>query len=200
MPSESAGSGVAGPVGFIRPGPPGRLLLAAAGALVSVSAAGLTVLQQPTGTMALFTSRAAPQTNTIVAGDWTPDPPLRCTGKYVGVVYGTMADDVIHGGNHPQIIMGVGGDDTIYAGNSGDCLVGGDGNDRLVGGNGKDILLGGPGKDYLEAGDARDAREGETRSDECEGGNGNDTSVHCESAARVATTSDSPTATLGGTS
>ena len=44
-----------------------------------------------------------------------------------GVVWGTMGDDVLVGGNQRQIIMGLGGDDELRGGNSGDCLVGGPG-------------------------------------------------------------------------
>jgi Ca2+-binding RTX toxin-like protein len=185
MRSGSAGNGVAGPVGTLRPGPPGRLLLAVTGALVAGSAACLATFQ-PTGTQALYTSQAPVQHNSIVVGDWTPDPPAGCSGNYAEIVYGTMADDVLYGGNHSQIIMGLGGNDTIYGGNSGDCLVGGDGNDLLVGGNAKDILFGGPGNDHLDGDNAKDHLDGQAGIDVCDGGNGKDTVVNCERSSAAA--------------
>ncbi len=144
----------------------------------------------------------------VGAGEWTPDPPAACGDlsqygtpphRFDAVAWGTPGDDVIHGGNRPQIIMGLGGDDVIYGGNSGDCLVGGDGDDRLIGGNAKDILLGGAGNDYLSGDNGKDSLDGEEDLDECEGGNGNDTIVNCELApgtlaSRVAPEGTSPKA------
>jgi hypothetical protein len=142
-------------------------------------------LHQPTGTQALFTSRAQTQQNSIEGGIWAPDPPAACGDlkQYAGVVYGTMGDDILHGGNRPQIIMGLDGNDTIYGGNSGDCLVGGPGDDHLIGGNSKDILLGGLGDDYLDGGNAKDYLDGEDDADECNGGNGKDDVVNCDPPA-----------------
>ena len=97
------------------------------------------------------------------------------------MVYGTVGDDRLEGGNHPQVLMGLDGDDTLIAGNAKDCLVGGPGNDRLYGGNAKDILLGGPGDDYLQGDNAPDWLDGgEGNADICVGGGGHDTVINCE--------------------
>jgi Ca2+-binding RTX toxin-like protein len=183
---EHAEHGVVGPARNHRPGPRGRhrreRRLVVAGALVALTAGGLATLHQPSGTAALFTSRAETQVNHIQGGIWAPDPPPACgpVDHYTGVVYGTPGDDVLYGGNRPQIIMGLGGDDRIYGGNGGDCLVGGPGDDHLVGGNAKDILLGGPGDDHLDGGNAKDYLDGEDDTNTCDGGNGRDVVVHCD--------------------
>jgi len=182
--------GVVGSTGLIRSGPRGqvqhRLFFAAA--LLSALAWALASMHTPSGTEALFVSHAEPQHNSIEAATWTPDPPAVCGDleQYAGVVYGTMGDDVLYGGNQSQIIMGLGGNDTIYGGNSGDCLVGGGGDDTLVGGNSKDILLGGPGDDHLDGGNAKDFLDGEDDADDCDGGNGKDDVVNCDTGAPIA--------------
>ena len=184
--SLSATCGAADPTGHTRPGPPGRPLARwssiVAGTLAALASLSLATIQEPRGTQALFTSQAPMQRNSIVGGDWTPDPPAACGSGYVSVVYGTMADDVLYGGNRKQIIMGLGGNDKIYGGNSGDCLVGGAGDDVLQGGNAKDILLGGPGNDVLQGGNAKDFMNGEDGVDSCDGGNGTDELINCEKA------------------
>jgi hypothetical protein len=145
-------------------------------------------MHEPRGTEALFASHAEPQHNSIEAATWAPEPPAACGDlkQYAGVVYGTQGDDILYGGNRPQIIMGLGGNDTIYGGNSGDCLVGGPGDDHLIGGNAKDILLGGPGNDYLDGGNAKDYLDGEDDADDCDGGNGKDDVVNCDIGAPIA--------------
>ena len=117
------------------------------------------------------------------AGVWAPDPPAACgsVSDYAGVVYGTTGDDVLTGGNHPQIIMGLAGNDIIHGGNSGDCLVGGDGNDTITGDNAKDTLIGGDGDDTLDGGNGKDDLDGGPGlGDVCIGGNGHDTMTDCE--------------------
>jgi hypothetical protein len=189
---QHAEHGVVGPTDTDRSGPRGPLRrrrhAVMTGALVALLAGGLGSLPQPSGTEALFVSRAHAQINVIDGGIWVPDPPAACGAveDYVAVVYGTQGDDVLYGGNHPQIIMGLAGNDTIYGGNSGDCLVGGPGNDHLIGGNSKDILLGGPGNDYLDGGNAKDYLDGEDDADDCDGGNGQDDVVNCDGGALVA--------------
>jgi hypothetical protein len=182
--------GVVGPTGQLRSGPRGRVLhrrLAFAALLLALAWA-FSPSTDPSGTEALFASHAEPQHNSIEAAIWTPDPPAVCGDleQYAGVVYGTMGDDVLYGGNHPQIIMGLDGNDTIYGGNSGDCLVGGPGNDRLIGGNSKDILLGGTGDDFLDGGNSKDYLDGEDDADDCDGGNGKDDVVNCDTGAPIA--------------
>jgi hypothetical protein len=115
------------------------------------------------------------------AGVWLTPPPAECgpISDYARVVYGTLGDDHLTGGNQRQIIMGLGGDDTIVGGNSGDCLVGGDGNDKLYGGNAKDVLLGGEGDDVLDGGNGKDILLGGGGADTCLGGNGKDTITDC---------------------
>ena len=179
-----------GSAGSYRPGPPARpvtrlrfLVLTALLVPFFVAMA----IPAPTGTRALYSSEAAPQTNTITGGEWgRPTPPAACgpVSDYKGgVVYGTPGDDVIdlRNANQSQIIMGLGGNDTIYGGNSGDCLVGGDGNDKLYGGNAKDILIGGPGNDYLDGGNGVDTLDGGDGTDVCVGGRAPDVSTNCES-------------------
>lgn len=140
---------------------------------------------EPTGTRALFTDSASPQSNDIHGGEWAPVPPPACgaISQYNGgVIYGTPGDDVLNlsDSNQSQIVMGDAGNDTIYGGNSGDCLVGGPGNDRIVGGNAKDILIGGAGDDYLDGGNAKDEIDaGGDPGDICDGGNGSDTVTNC---------------------
>lgn len=183
---EHAEHGVVDPADNSRPGPRGRLERRVFSALlIGLIALAVAPMHEPSGTRALFVSRAQPQHNSIQGGIWAPDPPAACGDfkKYVAVVYGTQGDDVLYGGNHPQIIMGLDGNDTIYGGNSGDCLVGGSGADHLLGGNSKDILLGGPGNDYLDGGNAKDYLDGEDDADDCDGGNGKDDVVNCAPAA-----------------
>ena len=117
------------------------------------------------------------------AGVWAPDPPDACgdpRSYQGGIQYGTPGDDVMFGGNKPQIILGFGGNDKLFGGNSGDCIVGGPGNDLMYGGNRKDILLGGPGDDWIFGGNAKDDINGEDDIDLCVGGHGNDTVTNCE--------------------
>ena len=182
--------GVVGSTGLIRSGPRGRLhhRRLVLTALFALLASALASMHQPSGTEALFTSRAQTQHNSIEGGIWAPEPPTACGDpkNYAGVVYGTMGDDVLYGENQSQIIMGLGGNDTIYGGNSGDCLVGGGGDDTLVGGNSKDILLGGPGDDHLDGGNAKDFLDGEDDADDCDGGNGKDDVVNCDTGAPIA--------------
>src|SRR5690349_616718 len=97
---------------------------------------------------------------TAGADIWADEIPDECAPVLnkdkTNVIWGTMGDDVLRGGNQRQVIMGLGGDDVIYGGNQGDCLVGGDGDDRLFGDNSKDVILGGNGDDYLDGGNAKD--------------------------------------------
>jgi Ca2+-binding RTX toxin-like protein len=151
---------------------------AAVGALVaSLSPAG--------GTYAALSDSFTTH-NEVGAGVWRPDPPAECgdPSQYAGVVYGTAGNDVLIGGNRPQILMGLGGNDTLRGGNAGDCLVGGDGDDKLYGGNAKDILLGGDGDDLLDGGNGKDVLDGGAgTADTCLGGNGKNVLVSCERAA-----------------
>ena len=72
----------------------------------------------------------------------------RCNGL-VPTIRGTEGDDVLRGGNGPDVIMGLGGDDTIDGVNGDDVVCGGAGDDMLRGENGDDTLLGGFGDDTL---------------------------------------------------
>jgi len=175
-----------GSAGDYRPGPPARsttgIRMIVAGALLVPFCFAL-VSPEPTGTRALYTSDAKPQTEAISGGEW--GVPTQCgpLGNYKGgVIYGTAKDDVIdlRTTNQAQIVMGLAGNDTIYAGNSGDCLVGGDGNDRLFGNNAADIIIGGLGNDHLEGANGPDTMDGGAGTDECIGGNGPDITKNCE--------------------
>lgn len=194
-----AGTGVVGPTGHHRPDPRGhrriRRALVIGAAAVGLLASALASSPRPTGTEALFTFRAQPQVNSIQGAIWAPDPPAACgdVARYDGILYGTLGDDVMYGGNQPQIIMGIAGNDRILGGNSGDCLVGGSGDDRLFGGNAKDVLLGGPGNDYLDGGNAKDYLDGEDDADECDGGNGQDDVINCDAPPLLAPSSLQPT-------
>ena len=166
--------------------PSRRSVHAALGAACGFALVGLSL----TGgaTYAAFTDHDSRRL-TAGAGVWAPDPPQECAeilrNPATTVVWGTMGDDVLIGGNHPRVLMGLGGDDVLYAGNQGDCLVGGDGDDRLIGDNAKDVLLGGAGNDHLDGGNAKDDLDGGADTDTCLGGNGKDTVVNCEPAART---------------
>ena len=124
----------------------------------------------------------------VAAGVWAPDPPEACAEilakPHTTITWGTPGDDVLRGGNHPQVLMGMGGNDTLYAGNQGDCLLGGDGDDQLYGTNARDVLVGGAGNDYLDGGNGKDDLDGGPDIDTCIGGNGQDTVVNCEPSGR----------------
>lgn len=239
MPGN-ARRGVEGPAGTHRSGPPGRATkrfrLVVFAALVALASVGFAVVERPSGTQALFTSRATAQTNVIEGGTWAPPPPAACWPEWhkkhgwhwfmdwdetapdhhkdwddkdwdkphrpknavfagsgfagpkaeglapfhgkswpkMKTIYGTMGDDVLDGGNWPQIIMGLDGDDILNGGNSLDCLVGGLGDDVLNGGNSTDILIGGPGLDQLNGGNGIDILIGDAGPDQLNGGNGPD--------------------------
>ena len=158
----------------------------------------------PTGsTYAAWSDAVVVAGNVAGAGVWAPDPPAACgpLSDYAGVVHGTFGDDVLHGGNRPQVIMGLSGRDVLHGGNSGDCLVGGDGDDVLLGSSAKDVLLGGEGDDVLDGGNGKDVLDaGGDEGDTCLGGNGRNTVVDCDPVAATTTTSATPTVLTGGAS
>lgn len=158
---------------------------AAFAAVITLTA--VCALVAPLGsTFAAYSDTAAVRGNNLGAGVWAPDPPAACGGleDYTAVVYGTVGDDVLEGGNGPQVIMGLAGNDILHGSNNGDCLVGGPGDDKLYGGNAKDILIGGDGDDLLDGGNGKDFLDaGGSLGDICEGGNGNDTIFACDPVA-----------------
>jgi Ca2+-binding RTX toxin-like protein len=65
-------------------------------------------------------------------------------------IFGTPGDDVINGGNGPDVIRALAGDDLVHGNNSRDEIYGGGGDDSLwadKGGN--EFQKGGPGNDKL---------------------------------------------------
>ncbi len=116
------------------------------------------------------------------AGTWGQDVPEECgdASRYAAVVVGTAGDDVLRGGNRPQVLIGLDGSDRLVAGNAGDCLVGGEGDDLLEGGNGRDTMLGGGGDDDLRGGNGADVVQGGEGSDRCDAGRGPGHLVDCE--------------------
>jgi Ca2+-binding RTX toxin-like protein len=89
---------------------------------------------------------------------------------------GTDGNDVLCGGDHPDLLAGKGGNDTLYGGGDNDTLYGHDGNDRLLGGAGNDVLHGDNGDDTMS---------GESGDDVLYGGPGNDNLDGCEGNDRV---------------
>jgi Ca2+-binding RTX toxin-like protein len=179
-------------------------LLATAG--ISGYVAAFALLAGSESTYAAFSDFDSQSVN-VGAGIWAPDPPAACeeilSKPHAKIVWGTPGDDVLTGGNYPQVLMGLGGDDTLRAGTQGDCLVGGDGDDKLYGDNAKDVLLGGAGNDllnggnspdYLDGGEGDDGLDGGNGPDTCIGGGGDDTIVNCEAGSPAP-----PDATLAGT-
>lgn len=99
-------------------------------------------------------------------------------------LYGTNADDVIHGqGGNDYIYAGGGnnsvfgdlGDDFIQSGDENDHLYGGEGSDNLASGAGNDFLYGNAGDDILNGGAGNDLLAGGTGDDVLIGGQGSDT-------------------------
>lgn len=74
----------------------------------------------------------------------------------VDYIFGTMGNDVLHGGGESDYINGGDGDDILYGDAGNDHLVGGSGNDTLSGGTGNDLLNGGAGNDELVGGAGAD--------------------------------------------
>ena len=87
----------------------------AAIAVLAFSAGALVAQVGGPGTYAAFSDRQVTQhQDQAGAGVWAPDPPAACgpVADYPGgVVYGTVGDDVLYGGNQAQILMGLAGDD-----------------------------------------------------------------------------------------
>jgi Ca2+-binding RTX toxin-like protein len=65
-------------------------------------------------------------------------------------IFGTAGDDVINGGNGPDVIRALAGDDLVHGGHSLDRIFGGAGNDSLwVDKGGNEFQRGGTGDDRL---------------------------------------------------
>ncbi|WP_370470190.1 hypothetical protein [Snodgrassella alvi] len=69
------------------------------------------------------------------------------------VMFGSVVDNLINGGDGNDIIYGNAGNDILMGDEGNDTLYGGDGDDILKGGYGYDILIGGTGNDTLIGGD-----------------------------------------------
>lgn len=117
-------------------------------------------------------------------------------GNPEGLIYGTVANDVIGAGyvdangdvidnndsiltnpqgtNSDEVYAGD-GDDTVFGLLGDDFVYGGAGNDSLEGGVGNDYMQGDAGNDILVAGDGNDFLRGDAGNDLVYGGNGDDT-------------------------
>ena len=105
-------------------------------------------------------------------------------GWPLGLLHGTMGDDIMHGSDWHDDMVGAYGDDTMYGGSGhddmggaygDDTLYGGLGHDYLTGSYGSDTLYGGSGHDYLSGGEGNDTLYGGSGHDKLGGGEGNDT-------------------------
>ncbi|GJD21672.1 hypothetical protein RIVM261_066280 [Rivularia sp. IAM M-261] len=99
------------------------------------------------------------------------------------VLYGTLNQNSIDGGNGNDKIYGLQDNDFLRGLNGNDQIFGGDGNDQTFGDNGNDLLYGERGSDKLFGGDGNDLLDGWYKSfqggqfDELTGGKGSDTFV-----------------------
>ena len=100
-----------------------------------------------------------------------------------GVLFGTLASDILEGGAEgdeiqglagDDLISGFGGDDLIDAGQGADRARGGGGDDALLGGEGDDTLFGESGDDSLRGGDGADRLRGQRGDDMLFGDAGDD--------------------------
>jgi len=90
------------------------------------------------------------------------------------IVYGSIHNDSIRGGDGADELYGNNGNDGLYGDAGDDYLNGGNGEDWLDGGIGDDILIGGANDDWLTAGDGNDIIDAGTGDDALIGGAGND--------------------------
>ncbi|MFD2450246.1 type I secretion C-terminal target domain-containing protein [Vogesella fluminis] len=72
------------------------------------------------------------------------------------MIYGTVGNDDLTGGDGDDFIDGRAGNDILHGGAGNDVLMGGLGNDILYGGDGNDLLNGGFGNDTLIGGAGSD--------------------------------------------
>ena len=99
------------------------------------------------------------------------------------VLYGTLNQNSIDGGNGNDKIYGLQGNDFLSGLNGNDQIFGGDGNDQIFGDSGNDKIYGEGGSDKLLGGDGNDLLDGWYKSfqagqiDELTGGKGSDTFV-----------------------
>jgi hypothetical protein len=162
------------------------------------------VMGQVTGTLALFSAAADPQSMSITAASWWPPAACGPISNYDEIISGTSRDDLIvgddarwnspgvkitkisSGGGDNQIIVGDGGHDLVFGGTVNDCIVGGDrgdvllggaGSDIILGGNGDDFIFGGTGDDTLIGGSGDDFLSGDADNDTIYGGTGDDTLI-----------------------
>jgi len=169
-----------------RPGPPARRQqLAHLSIIIALFIPiGLALTSsQPTGTRALFTSSAAPQSNSLKSGEWGLQTPAECADRaFEDVIVLQPADNpyTAHSphGPHGYLIFGTSGDDTIIGSNKDDCIVGGDGDDTLFGVQGDDVLIGGTGMDDLSGGTSHDMLYGGDGDDTLHGDNGPDKGLY----------------------
>jgi len=89
-------------------------------------------------------------------------------------LFGTLADDVIHGLDGVDRLSGGGGSDTLHGDGGDDILFGDDGHDTVNGGSGNDVVSGGAGNDVISGGSGNDSLIDGTGRDTIAGGDGDD--------------------------
>lgn len=89
-------------------------------------------------------------------------------------IFGGAGNDVIQGGDGPELIYGEWGVDSIDGGKGNDTIYGGPGNDVIDGGADRDRIYGGAHDDQLFGNDGGDWIYGESGHDRLTGGKGDD--------------------------
>ncbi|WP_189354951.1 type I secretion C-terminal target domain-containing protein, partial [Vogesella fluminis] len=95
-------------------------------------------------------------------GEFSVTGPVSVTGQTLDaqggndMIYGTVGNDDLTGGDGDDFIDGRAGNDILHGGAGNDVLMGGLGNDILYGGDGNDLLNGGFGNDTLIGGAGSD--------------------------------------------
>ncbi len=70
----------------------------------------------------------------------------------IEVIFGSIHNDTIIGGNEPNYFVALDGDDLVQSGGGTDYIEGGQGNDSIDAGDGDDIIYGGVGADTMDGG------------------------------------------------
>jgi Ca2+-binding RTX toxin-like protein len=100
-------------------------------------------------------------------GALKPDELRKGSFTMANEIFGTEADDVLHGGNQSDTIFGDKGDDQIFGEKGDDTLYGGQGKDKLFGGDGNDTISGGNHNDGFFSGAGNDVIDGGNGSGDC---------------------------------
>lgn len=111
------------------------------------------------------------------------DDPFLLGGNGGDDLFGSAANETLHGYNGDDSARGGSGNDQLYGGNGNDSVDGGAGNDLLFGERGSDRLTGGTGNDRLSGGQGADVFVFDNR-----GETGIDTIVDFSGGDRIWTT------------